>query len=202
MCGNISDCSSLILPATTLADSCYSSMFSSCSNLTQAPALPATTLASNCYSLMFSDCISLTQAPALPATTLADSCYSDMFNNCQSLTQAPALPATTIADSCYSRMFSCCYNLTQAPNIKTYTPYLTAFGEMLYAINNNTNEWGQLTTCIWNDLTIAEVESMVLNDSIFGYNNPGAGVRISITCKDGSGTAYYDSGKYSWVFEY
>ena len=51
-------------------------------------------------------------------------------------------------------------------------------------------------------MTLAEVESMILNESIFGYNDPGAGVRINITCKDGSGVAYYDSGKYSWVFEY
>ena len=73
---------------------------------------------------------------------------------------------------------------------------------MLYAVNSDTREWGQLTTCTWNDLTLAEVESMVLNESIFGFDNPGANVRISITCKDGSGTAYYDSGKDSWVFEH
>ena len=74
---------------------------------------------------------------------------------------------------------------------------------MLNMFDYNTMSWlGQLTTCTWNDLTIAEVESMVLNEYIFGYNNPGDGVRISITCKDGSGTVYYDSGKYSWVFEY
>ena len=68
---------------------------------------------------------------------------------------------------------------------------------MLCTININTYEWGKLTTCTWNDLTIAEVERMVLNESIFGFDNPGASVRISITCKDGSGTAYYDSGKSS-----
>ena len=50
--------------------------------LTQAPALPATTLADGCYSGMFSGCTSLTQAPSLPATTLADSCYAEMFRGC------------------------------------------------------------------------------------------------------------------------
>ena len=99
-CQNISDCGSLTLPATTLADFCYYNMFNGCINLTQAPALPATTLASNCYSSMFSSCSNLTQAPALPATTLASDCYSLMFSDCISLTQAPALPATTLASNC------------------------------------------------------------------------------------------------------
>ena len=99
-------------------------------------------------------------------------------------------------------MFYNCTNLTQAPTIKTYTPNLNAFAAMLFTIDNNTYEWGRLTTCIWNDLTLSEAESMVLNEAIFGYDNPGSEVRISITCKDGSGTAYFDSGKYSWVFEY
>ena len=57
-----------------------------CKTLTQAPALPATTLADYCYSTMFANCTSLTQAPALPATTLADYCYSTMFYNCKFLT--------------------------------------------------------------------------------------------------------------------
>ena len=60
---------------------------------------------------------------------------------------------------------------------------------MLDTLNHDTNEWG-LTTCNWPDLTLSEAESMVLSESIFGYDNPGEDVRISITCKDGSGTAY------------
>ena len=103
------------LPATALADSCYSSMFYGCTSLTQAPALPATTLRNYCYSWMFEGCTSLTQAPALPATALADSCYSSMFYGCTSLTQAPALPATTLRNYCYSWMFEGCTSLTQAP---------------------------------------------------------------------------------------
>ena len=201
-CSNISDCGSLTLPATSLANECYQNMFSGCTHLIQAPVLPATTLADSCYESMFLGCDSLTQAPALPATTLADSCYDSMFSYCTSLTQVPALPATTLARGCYDSMFSYCTNLTAAPTIKTYTPNLNAFGQMLFAIDSNTYKWGKLTTCTWNDLTIAEVESMILNELIFGFDNPGASVRISITCKDGSGVAYYDSENYSWVFEY
>ena len=66
----------LILPATTLADSCYSAMFWGCSSLTTAPVLPATTLAQNCCSFMFQNCSSLTTAPELPATTLAMGCFA------------------------------------------------------------------------------------------------------------------------------
>ena len=198
-CSNLTQAPAL--PATTLADSCYYTMFQGCSSLTQAPALPATTLVSRCYYSMFESCTSLTQAPALPATTLADSCYYNMFYGCSSLTQAPALPATTLATHCYSNMFHKCTSLTQAPTIKTYTPELYAFESMLKTGNYDTNEWS-LTVCNWPDLTLSEAESMVLNESIFGYNNPGASVRISITCKDGSGTAYYDSERQSWVFEH
>ena len=91
--------------------------------------------------------------------------------------------------------------MTQAPAIKTYTPDLNAFGSMLYTLNGDTNKLS-LTTCNWPDLTIADAESMVLNEKIFGYDNLGEYVRISITCKDGSGTAYYDSANLTWVFEH
>ena len=122
------DCTSLTtapeLPATTLANSCYSSMFRGCTSLTQAPKiLPATTLADYCYYNMFYDCTSLTTASAiLPATELATDCYSSMFNGCTSLTTAPAiLPATTLANGCYERMFENCTSLTTAPELPATT---------------------------------------------------------------------------------
>ena len=125
-----------------------------------------------------------------------------MFYNCPNLTQAPALPATTLADSCYSGMFSSCTALIQAPTIKTYTPNLSAFDSMLWIVDNITVTWGEMTSCNWPDLTLSEAESMILNDAVFGHDDGYSGVRISITCKDGSGTAYYNSEEYSWVFEY
>ena len=107
----------LILPATTLAESCYQFMFSGCSSLTTAPELPATTLASSCYDNMFSRCTSLTTAPELPAATLKLNCYYGMFQGCSSLKAAPALPATTLAQYCYSSMFSGCTSLTKTPKL-------------------------------------------------------------------------------------
>lgn len=116
------DCTSLvtapsILPATTLALGCYSGMFAGCTSLVTVPELPATTLAQICYSSMFGSCTSLVTAPELPATTLAPGCYSSMFGNCTSLVTAPELPATTLTEGCYDSMFGNCTSLVTAPSI-------------------------------------------------------------------------------------
>ena len=127
------DCTSLakapVLPATTLAQSCYSNMFRGCTSLTKAPALPATEFikpdasieASNCYESMFWGCTSLTEAPELPATILNIRCYYNMFYDCTSLTKAPELPATILEESCYESMFSGCSSLTKAPELPATT---------------------------------------------------------------------------------
>ena len=118
---NIIDASILIIPSTTLASGCYSSMFSGCTGLTSAPTLPATTLASSCYYEMFSGCTGLTSAPTLPATTLAEQCYGYMFFSCSKLTTAPELPATTLASDCYREMFRRCTSLVNAPTLPATT---------------------------------------------------------------------------------
>ena len=91
----------LVLPATTLTNSCYASMFFNCSKLTEAPELPAETLAPNCYNSMFANCTGLTTAPELPATTLANSCYIWMFNSCTKLSSitCKATGATVTGDN-------------------------------------------------------------------------------------------------------
>ena len=134
--GKLTDASDLLLPAETLAMSCYSSMFNSCTSLTAAPALPATTLAMSCYSSMFNSCTSLTAAPALPATTLAMSCYLSMFRNCTSLTAAPQLPASTLASSCYNSMFYGCTSLTAAPELPATTLAPNCYLKMFYSCTN------------------------------------------------------------------
>ena len=103
----------LKLPATALAESCYSHMFYGCTGLTAAPELPATALAEGCYGYMFSVCTSLTAAPELPATALAEGCYEGMFYKCTGLTAAPELPATALAEGCYESMFYKCTGLTE-----------------------------------------------------------------------------------------
>ena len=129
-CTNVVSAENLSLPATTLANGCYSSMFYGCSALTTAPELPATTLANNCYYGMFRGCTSLTTAPELPATTLAQSCYSYMFRDCTSLTTAPELPATTLTSYCYHSMFNGCNSLTTAPELPATTLVDNCYNEM------------------------------------------------------------------------
>ena len=109
----------IILPATTLAEGCYSGMFYGCKGLTRAPELPATQLAVGCYAYMFADCTSLESAPELPAKTMTVSCYEGMFYGCTSLTTAPVLSAKTLADYCYSKMFYDCERLNSITCLAT-----------------------------------------------------------------------------------
>ena len=120
-CTKLVSAENLILPATTLAEYCYSSMFDRCTSLTTAPELPATTLENYCYECMFDRCTSLTTAPELPATTLDYGCYDNMFNGCTSLTTAPELPVTTLPDGCYRQMFYGCTSLKTAPELPATT---------------------------------------------------------------------------------
>ena len=90
----------------------FRNLFRNCAVLTSAPELPATALADDCYSFMFGGCTSLTATPELPAKKLADYCYNGMFTECTSLTSAPELPATTLAEGCYSSMFADCTKLS------------------------------------------------------------------------------------------
>ena len=120
-CTGLTSAENLILPATTLEEGCYNSMFYACTSLTVTPKLPATTLAEYCYNNMFAGCTSIITAPELPATTLAEGCYSAMFYGCTRLATAPELPATTLADGCYSYMFYGCTRLTTAPELPATT---------------------------------------------------------------------------------
>ena len=99
---SIVNAENLLLPATTLANNCYSNMFYGCTSLTTAPELPATTLASSCYAFMFRGCTSLITAPELPATTLAGSCYWYMFSGCTKLNYIKCLATDISANKCTS----------------------------------------------------------------------------------------------------
>ena len=139
-CTGLISAENLVLPATTLSDWCYYSMFYECSGLTTPPALPATTLSEWCYSWMFDGCTSLAFAPTLPATTLASHCYSTMFHRCASLTTAPQLPATTLAQACYANMFQDCDSLTVAPALPAtnLTGAYGCYNLMFYGCNSLT----------------------------------------------------------------
>ena len=120
-CTGLISAENLVLPAMTLANNCYDSMFMDCSSLISAPVLSATDLAEGCYGQMFRNCKKLATAPELPATILASDCYSGMFRSCQSLKTAPVLPASETLNGCYWFMFSSCYSLTTVPAILATT---------------------------------------------------------------------------------
>lgn len=117
------DASNLILPATTLANCCYTWMFKNCTSLTTAPSiLPATTLADNCYRGMFNGCTSLITAPELPATTLADYCYREMFSGCTSLNHITMLATDISASKCLDKwvnIVSSSGTFVKHPNMKS-----------------------------------------------------------------------------------
>ena len=119
----------LILPATTLTESCYRCMFALCENFSSAPELPAITLAERCYDSMFWDC-ALTKAPALPATKLYARCYYCMFRGCTKLVSAPVLPAEEMAHYCYSYMFWGCTSLTVAPELPSTSMAMGCYHHM------------------------------------------------------------------------
>ena len=87
---------------TQNAKFCY--LFEKCSVLTSAPELPATTLAEGCYTGMFSNCTNLTSAPELPATTLAENCYTGMFYNC---TKLPTVTMLALSDQITKYDYCC-----------------------------------------------------------------------------------------------
>lgn len=168
-CYLFKDCTQLTsapnLPATKLADGCYSNMFYGCTNLKTVPTLPAMKMFSGVYRSMFQGCTSLENAPDLPATELADycyafmfkgctklkkvpdelpaltmasSCYKSMFYNCTSLTAAPALPATELAKDCYFQMFQGCKGLKKAPELKATSLKESCYLSMFYGCTSLT----------------------------------------------------------------
>ena len=128
----------LLLPATTLTDSCYSRMFEGCAGLTSAPVLPATVLADSCYEFMFYLCSNLVHAPDLPAIVLSDGCYYGMFAGCVSLVSAPELPAMTLALECYNAMFSSCASLTTAPALPALELSMNCYCRMFFGCTHLT----------------------------------------------------------------
>lgn len=85
---------------------CY--LFYNCKKLTTAPKLPATKLADYCYTNMFGYCVKLEKAPDLPAKDLPQGCYSDMFYECKELVTGPKISATKMSKfSCQWILVNC-----------------------------------------------------------------------------------------------
>ena len=128
--GLFSGCTTLIsaqnlrLPATTLCNDCYNSMFQGCSALTTVmSSLPAITLTEGCYRSMFDKCSSLTNGPVIHASNVPQNALRSMFCDCASLTTAPAISANTISYSGCTYMFCNCSSLISASDLSVTTIY-------------------------------------------------------------------------------
>ena len=190
-CKGLTSAENLVLPATTLKNYCYQSMFYRCTSLTTAPALPATTLAGYCYGNMFDGCTKLTTAPALPATTLATYCYTNMFQSCTSLTTAPELPATDLAEHCYSGMFNACTSLTTAPSVLPATTLTYGCYQYMFQYCTSLNYIKCLATdisasyCTYNWVNnVAATGTFVKNQNMSGWTTGIDGIPGGWTVQD------------------
>lgn len=86
----------------------FSELFNNCTTIQKVSQnfLPATTLASSCYNSMFYGCTGLTTAPELPATKLAKDCYNTMFYGCTKLNYIKMLATDISASYCLDRWVS------------------------------------------------------------------------------------------------
>lgn len=60
---------------------CFYNLFKGCTSLTSAPTLPAITLTNSCYSYMFSDCTNLNYIKMMATDISASSCLSNWVRN-------------------------------------------------------------------------------------------------------------------------
>lgn len=153
-CPNVVNAKNMVLPATTLSQSCYRNMFyalnASSSLLTAPVELPATTMTNNCYYSMFQHCSGLTSVSEdyLPATTLAQSCYCNMFSRTTALKNIPKLPATTLAVGCYYNMFLAPVNTTAMTTTESFLLPATTLVQECYRNMFNGRKGVSKITCL------------------------------------------------------
>ena len=98
----ITDVSNLVLPATTLANYCYSQMFYDCTRLVESPQLLGETLASGCYEGMFEGCNNLNKITMLATDISAPGCLDYWVLNVASngiFTKHPDMTSLPSGDS-------------------------------------------------------------------------------------------------------
>ena len=109
----------LVLPATTLTDYCYSSMFNGCTGLTATPELPAPKLKNDCYSTMFAYCSYLTATPVLKVDcNAASNAMYGMFKGCTELTTVAdgSMISGNMGNKACKELFYNCQKLASVPS--------------------------------------------------------------------------------------
>ena len=105
----------------------FKRLFQNMTTLKTAPELPATTLSNSCYDSMFKGS-GITQSPELPATNILTSSYYQIFMNCASLTKAGKMIINSFTGTSSCReMYSGCSNLTDISDISINETNFTNF---------------------------------------------------------------------------
>ena len=114
------DASQLVLPSTSLTDSCYEYMFQGCTRLVYGgtSVMPAATVPVNAYHGMYAGCTSM-KYPSVPlmkisATTAGDNAFAAMFSGCTALDAYSAnieLDCQTTAEQSFMDMFRNCTSI-------------------------------------------------------------------------------------------
>lgn len=164
-----SGCTSLkvhpYMRVSSVAEGCFKSMFSGCTELTglyfketigsqQAETCGFPTnvksLAKECFCNMYNGCSKLnlrgdsfiafgTSAILENAETLAIGCYKQMFKDCTSLKIYTRLPAMSLAESCYANMFSGCTSLQNMPILPATNLATDCYRQMFYGCTSLNN---------------------------------------------------------------
>lgn len=101
-------CTSVVIPNDQYF---FAFLFDGCDSLMKAPLMPATTLRNRCYYTMYRG-TSIKYPPQLPARSLISYCYQRTFMNCIYLVSTPILLTESMAYSgCYYATFNGCSSL-------------------------------------------------------------------------------------------
>lgn len=107
----VASVSDAFLPATTMSDGCYASMFQDCTGLVNGPELPASDIPYYGCQAMYSGCTSLRKASPMAATQVGEYACYNMYRGCTALQEGPALYPTSLVNGCYYQMFQQCSKL-------------------------------------------------------------------------------------------
>jgi hypothetical protein len=139
-----------ILPATTLAPDCYSSMFSGCSSLTKAPFIAATVLKGTMW--IFNDCSSLTNNIDLRhVTQLTEACGVLISNSNIAVLFGPSLTSIPENSSAFTPL------IDTGSRVYNYYYYFTDNDTVSFTLSNGFipigREKAPYTTNIYTDNT-------------------------------------------------
>lgn len=198
-----------VLPATTLTENCYRSMFYE-TNITDMPIICATTVADYSCATMFRWCKYLTGTTEFNFTNMDDvyDCCKLMFANCKSLFKTPELKNTDIGVSSYNYMFGGCSSLGYITCLATDISatdctyrWVEGVAEKGVFVKNQNMTWGHGISAIPVGWDVADygytspVTAVTINDLTWVTDDiPATGGTATTANCSFTVTAYYSDG--------